>query len=94
MITNTNSIGSAPTPSNDPVRARGPRPSAPAATREDSLSTVNTANLEAALAGTPAIRAEVVQRAASLAVDPAYPPLAIIEKIARMIAESNDPSAE
>jgi len=46
--------------------------------------------LKAALANTPAVRPEVIARASALAVDPAYPPLAIIEKIAIMIAASND----
>lgn len=93
MITNTNNVGSSPIPSPDPRRNRASAAvsSGPA---EDTLSTENASRLKSALDNTPAIRPEVVARAASLAVDPAYPPLAIIEKIARMIADSNDLSAE
>lgn len=93
MITNTNNVGSTPPPSPDPRRARV---SAPVSNNAgaDTLSTENATRLKTALDNTPAIRPEVVERAAKLAVDPAYPPLAIIEKIAHMIAVSNDLSSE
>lgn len=93
MISNTTNIGG-PAPSGpDPRRDRVVRAStAPA--REDTLSTVHAENLKAALAEAPAVRAEVLERAAPLAVDPNYPPLQIIERVARLIAASQDPSAE
>jgi hypothetical protein len=93
MITNTNNVGSSPIPSPDPRRNRA-SVAAPATPAEDTLSTENATHLKAALANTPAIRPEVVERASKLAIDPAYPPLAIIEKVARMISDSNDLSAE
>ena len=42
------------------------------------------------IAGSPAIRPETVARAEALAVDPNYPPLQIIERVARLIADSQD----
>lgn len=93
MITNTNNVGSSPIPSPDPRRNRA-NAAAPSAPSQDTLSTENATNLKAALENTPAVRPEVVERASKLALDPAYPPLAIIEKVARMISASNDLSAE
>ena len=53
--------------------------------REDTVS-----RLHAALAKTPAIRPEVVERAAALATDPDYPSVAIMGKIGRLLAQSKD----
>jgi hypothetical protein len=77
----------------DPRRAKGaahePVSPAPAA---DRVSTERVAGLKAALAATPALRPEVVARGEILAVDPNYPPLQIIERVASLIAASQDPS--
>ena len=92
MITNSINVGSTPPPAPDPRRVRNDSASSFAAST-DTLSTVNATRLKAALENTPAIRPEVVARASAFGLDPAYPPLAIIEKIALMIAASNDLSA-
>jgi len=92
MITNTTNVGSTPPPAPDPRRVRTGS-AAPAAASADTLTTDNATRLKAALENTPAVRPEVVARASALAMDPAYPPLAIIEKLALMIAASNDLSA-
>jgi hypothetical protein len=42
------------------------------------------------MAASPAVRPEEVNRAEALAVDPNYPPLEIIERVARQIAASQD----
>jgi hypothetical protein len=47
-----------------------------------------------ALTNTPVLRAEAVERAGAIAVDPNYPPLQIIERVARLLAESQDMSEE
>lgn len=93
MITNTNHLGSVPATVPNQVRLRG-APAAPVRVQEDTLSTVSANNLEAALADTPAIRPEVVDRARALATDPSYPPLRIIAQLATMIAAANDLSNE
>ncbi|MFA6286597.1 MAG: hypothetical protein WC661_04365 [Opitutaceae bacterium] len=92
MITNTNNVGSVPTPAPDPRRTRT-APATPAPAQEETLSTAHATQLKAALAETPAVRPEVVERASKLAVDPAYPPIKIINEVARMIANSYDPSS-
>jgi hypothetical protein len=89
MITHTKNVGSMPAPATDPQRRRAAVSTTPAAP-EDTLSTNNATHLKAALEQTPVVRPEVVSRAAALATDPAYPPIAIIEKVARLIADSND----
>jgi len=92
MITNNTNVGSPPPPAPDPRRARNDSaPSSVAST--DTFSTGNATRLKTALENTPAIRPEVVAHASALSLDPAYPPLAIIQKVAAMIAASNDLSA-
>ncbi len=93
MITNTNHLGSVSPTVPHQVRLRG-APAAPARVQEDTLSTVSANNLEAALADTPAIRPEVVERARALATDPSYPPLQIIAQLASMMTAANDLSNE
>ena len=88
MITHTTSVGSTPAPA-EPERHRAIT-HGPAAVQSDTLSTTNASRLKAALEQTPEIRPEVVARAEELAVNPSYPPIAIIEKLATMIATSND----
>ncbi len=95
MITNTNNLGSVPTPANvapRPSKSHAELPQALAA--NDSLSTEHAARLHAALAKTPAIRPEVVERAAALATDPDYPSVAIMGKIGRLLAQSKDLSLQ
>lgn len=93
MITKTTQIGSVPSTVPHQIRLRGEH-AAPARVQEDTLSTVSANNLEAALADTPAIRPEVVERARALATDPSYPPLRIIAQLASMISAANDLSNE
>jgi len=73
--------------------AVGQKP-APAAARpaaaQESLSAGNTASLRNALAATPEIRPEVVEKGKQLAADSNYPPRVIIEKLAELIANSTD----
>jgi hypothetical protein len=89
MITNTNNVGSTPASALDPQRKRA-AVSGPVAAQQDTLSTEHATRLKLALDQTPAVRPEQVSRAAALVTDPAYPPIAIIEKVASMIAASND----
>jgi hypothetical protein len=90
MITHSTSIGPGGLPGPDPRRPRtaGGADAAPAAA--DRVSTPGRAGLHAALAATPAIRSEAVERARALSIDPNYPPLQIIERVALLIAQSED----
>lgn len=92
MITNPPIGGSSPLSGPDPLRpkALARESSTP---QVESFSTANAESLRTALAETPAIRTEVLAHAQTLAVDPSYPPLQIIERVAKMIAASQDPSA-
>ncbi|MET0262919.1 MAG: hypothetical protein ABW223_08470 [Rariglobus sp.] len=63
-----------------------------AASGNDTLDTASTTALREALAALPEVRPEVVERARQLAVDANYPPRAIIEDIARLFVQSQDPS--
>jgi hypothetical protein len=97
MITNTNNLGSVPTPANAALRPSTPRtelPQAAAAAAGDSLSTDHASRLRAALAQTPALRPEVIERASALAKDPGYPSVAIMGKIGRLLAQSKDLSLQ
>ncbi len=89
MITPTNSSGPLtplPLPAGPRAGTAGP------ATLQDAFQTDDAQWLQSALARTPAIRPEVVERGARLAVDPAYPPLEIINEVAALLARSRDPS--
>jgi len=95
MITNTNNLGSVPTPANVAPRPSTPRAELPQAlAANDSLNTEHAVRLKAALAQTPALRPEVVERASALAKDPGYPSTAIMGKIGHLIAQSKDLSLE
>lgn len=95
MITNSPSVGPGATPGPDPRRNRAAGASLPAAAApSDRISTDRADRLREALAGTPAVRTEAVERAEALAVDPNYPPLQIIERVARLLADSQDMSEE
>ena len=95
MITNTNNLGSVPTPANVSTRPSMPRAELPQAlASNDSLSTEHAARLKAALAQTPALRPEVMERASPLAKDPGYPSAAIMGKIGRLLAQSKDLSLQ
>ena len=60
----------------------------------DRLSSTNTDAVREALANTPELRPEVVARGHHLAVDPNYPPRELIARLAKLMVESRDPSAE
>lgn len=92
MISNTSSTQGTPSPSLRPVSGRK-TPAAPAAASEPSTEALSTGGLErlrAALAASPEIRPDVVALGNKLAADPKYPPLEIIENVARQIVESED----
>ena len=94
MIFNTSSTnGSTPLPPNYSRPNQAPAPQ-PAGTPSEQLSTIHAENLRAALARTPEIRPEVVERARGLSADPLYPPRQIIEDVARLITASEDPSEQ
>lgn len=63
-----------------------PQPDAP----RERLSSSNTDALRAALASTPEIRPEAVERGHKLRIDPNYPPRHIIEDLARLMVASRD----
>ncbi len=60
----------------------------------DHLSFTGAESLRAALAATPEVRPEVVAEGRHLAVDPNYPPLQIIEELAKVLLQSADPSEQ
>ena len=59
---------------------------------DDTLDTQSSTSLREALAALPEVRPESVEQGRRLAMDPNYPPRAIIENIARLFVESKDPS--
>lgn len=56
----------------------------------DRLSTEQSTSLSAALARTPEIRPEVVERGRALAADPSYPSKEIINRLSDLIVRSDD----
>ena len=91
MITNSSSIGAGGPTGPDPRRPRvASAPAQSANSPVDRVSTARADSLRESIAGSPAIRPETVARAEALAVDPNYPPLQIIERVARLIADSQD----
>lgn len=90
MITNSTPIGSGPLPGPDPRRLRPAGGPPPASVPTDRVNTSRADQLRSAMAASPAVRPEEVNRAEALAVDPNYPPLEIIERVARQIAASQD----
>jgi hypothetical protein len=62
----------------------------PSTEASDSLSSQQTDMLREALASTPEVRPEVVQRGKELAASSSYPPRVIIENLAKMLAASQD----
>ena len=67
-------------------RVRAPRP--------DQLSTASAAALRSSLASNPEIRPAEVARARALAADPAYPPVAIMRRVAQQILAAPDLSED
>lgn len=61
-------------------------------TTGDRLSQTQSQALQDGLNNTPEVRPEVVERGNRLAIDPNYPPLHIIEQLAKLMVESRDPS--
>jgi len=92
MITNSSSVTSGAASAPDPRRLRSTPAATPIAVRADSFSHAQVASFREALAQVPAQRPEVVERAQNIAIDPNYPPLQLIERVAKLIAESQDPS--
>ena len=93
MISSASNTPGQPRP--DLVTAAGQKPAHAATTHatsaaQESLSAGNTAALRNALAATPEIRPEVVEKGKQLAADSNYPSRVIIEKLAEMIAKSTD----
>lgn len=81
----------------DAVGASNRKPAAPAGAPPvsgETLSSAGTDALRAALAATPEVRPEEVQKGKSLAVDASYPPRAIIEDLARLFIQSQDASRQ
>lgn len=89
MITPASSSG--PAAALPPAAGSRVSPAGPAPT-QDVLQTDQTTQLLAALARTPAVRPEMVAQGAKLAVALNYPPLEIIDQLAKLIVSSNDPS--
>jgi hypothetical protein len=72
-----------------PVLSRAATPAAPAPAAEIPAAVVNQqAALVAKVAEQPAVRADQVERAKQLLASPNYPPRAIVEAVAKLIAES------
>jgi len=95
MITNSPSVGPGATPGPDPRRSRSATATVPVALApSDRISTERADSVREALTNTPVIRPEAVERAGAIAIDPNYPPLQIIERVARLLAESQDMSEE
>lgn len=95
MITNTKNLGPLPSTSSVALRPTPPRvATSQAGASIDTLSTDHISQLRAALAQTPALRSEVIERASALAKDPGYPSAEIIGKMGRLIAQSKDQSLQ
>lgn len=78
-----------PTPHSASASAR---PTTPSTVGTDQLSIAGAESLRSALSATPEVRPEVVTEGRRLAVDPNYPPLQIIEELAKMLLHSADPA--
>lgn len=92
MITSTTSTDRTSRPELPQV---GGKPvSRQAGSRQDQVSTERAEFLRAELSRQPEIRPEVVARAKELAVDPNYPPLEVITKVAEQILSSPDLSED
>lgn len=63
-----------------------------AQTGGDTLDTTSSTSLREALSALPEVRPDSVEQGRKLAMDPNYPPRAIIENIARLFIQSQDPS--
>jgi hypothetical protein len=88
MITPSSSHGFIPVPASLTPRTR-PATTPPA---QDRISLQQHSDLKTNLKNELAIRPEVVARGRLLAADPTYPPAEIINDIANLIANSDDPS--
>jgi hypothetical protein len=72
-----------------PVLSRAVSPDAPAPAAQAESVVVNPqANLVAKVAEQPRVRADQVDRARQLLASPNYPPRAIVEAVAKLIADS------
>jgi hypothetical protein len=60
----------------------------------DRFSTGNAEHLQAALAGEPEVRPEMVARGQALAADPGYPSPETIQRLAGLIIDSPDLSED
>jgi hypothetical protein len=78
----------------DAVAASGPATPRFQAPRPDQLSTASAAALRVSLVRNPEIRPAEVARARALAADPAYPPVAIMRRVAQQILAAPDLSED
>lgn len=92
MIFHISGSAPAPLPGGDSGAKATKNPASP----QDSLPSVTESaalSRQVALTGRvvaqPSIRAEEVERAKALVASPNYPPRAIVEAVARLVAESN-----
>ncbi len=81
-----------PTGASAPADGKPAARPATAASSRDTLDTTASTTLREALASQPGERPEEVEKGRKLVVDGNYPPRAIIENIARMFLNSQDPS--
>ena len=91
MISSASNTPGQPLPGS--LASTGPKPASTSASytsTQESLSSDNTDSLRSALAATPEVRPEVVEKGKQLAASPTYPALAIIESLAALITKSED----
>jgi len=62
--------------------------------RSDRISTESAAALRSSLSRNPEIRPEEVIRASALLADPAYPPVAVMKRVAQQILAAPDLSED
>jgi hypothetical protein len=78
----------------DAIAASGPSHHRVKAAQPDQLSTESAAALRQSLANSPEIRPAEVARARALAADPAYPPVAVMKRVAQQILAAPDLSED
>jgi hypothetical protein len=93
VITNISGSPAAPLPGGDSAAKANKSLISASTTVSAAASSQTVLSQQVALAGRviaqPSIRAEEVERAKALVASPNYPPRAIVEAVARLVAESN-----